>query len=64
MTRMMDDINDTSTDDGGGTLAIREAATEVVMMAKAASTTQYQLLRCGQCSCGSWMEVIGVSIAG
>ena len=32
----MNDMNDTNTDDGGGTLAIREAATEVVTMAKAA----------------------------
>jgi hypothetical protein len=46
----MNDMNDTNTDDGGGTLAIREAATEVVTMAKAAGPTHYQLSQCCQCS--------------
>jgi hypothetical protein len=57
----MNEMNDTSTDEDGGTTTIRAAATEVETIAKAASPTQYQVFRCGQCTCG--MEASGVSIA-
>jgi hypothetical protein len=55
------DMNDMSTDEDGGTTAIRAAAMEVETMAKAAFPTQHQVLRCGQRPCE--MKGSGVSIA-
>ena len=58
---MNDDMNDMNTDEIGGTTAIRAAATDVEVMAKAACSTQHQMCQFGQRTCEMRASVVSIA---